>query len=256
MENINTLKKKLVESGFSKESVDKMSKGELLKKISDMETEGLSLDNIISENEVLVDTITEKVIPSYGDEGWEEYVMSQFAEKELFDSKYPRLNGLRRVALKLLGRVLSSGPVKLERNWDGTGSAYCIYELEFEHNIRFSAIGDASPYNMDDVYNIYPSLIAENRAEARAYRKALLLSVVAAEEVKENKESFTSVLSTTVEYNDQDPISAQQETIIKTKCKQLNLNYETFIKDSGIVKPTRKDAIELINKLNNIQQGI
>jgi hypothetical protein len=224
----------------------------MLKNINDG---AIEIESILPEDE-LENEVVEINVPSYGDEGWEDYVMSQFTEKELYNAKYPKLNGLRRVGLKLLGRVIKSYPVKIERNWDGTGSACCIYEIEFENGITYSAVGDASPYNMDDVYNIYPSLIAENRAEARTYRKALLLSVVAAEEVKENKESFTSVLSSTGEYNDEDPMSTQQETIIKTKCKQLNLDYESFIKDSNLVKPTRKDAIELINKLNNIQQGL
>lgn len=193
--------------------------------------------------------------PQYGKEGWEEYVMSRFKEDELFEGKHPTLNGLRRVANELFGGLTRSAVVKLERNWEGRGSAYCVYEIILHPGVTFHGCGDSTEHNTHEAYSIYPVALAENRAEARAYRKALMLKTVAAEEMKETKNEFTSVLSSTSEYSDNDLMSSQQEIIIKTKCKQQSIDYDLFIKENSSGKPTRKEAIDLISKLNDLQQG-
>ena len=51
----------------------------------------------------------EDLMPAYGSEDWNEYVMSKFENGELFDGN-PTCAGLRRVAEELLGTIVVSRP--------------------------------------------------------------------------------------------------------------------------------------------------
>ena len=62
-----------------------------------------------------VDTSIRDVVaeesPSTTDPGWNDYVMSKFTEKELYDGN-PLVNGLRRVAELVIGPIVYSGPTQ------------------------------------------------------------------------------------------------------------------------------------------------
>lgn len=199
-------------------------------------------------------------IPEYGSEGWEEYVMSQFTEKELYidekQNRYPKLNGMRRVSLFTLGKPIKSGPVSVVSNL--SDASYCIYELVFENGQTFGAAGDGFPNNISGSYSIYPTPIAESRAEARAYRKALLLSTVSAEEIKGNENAFNTVLQTVKEYDSEGDISPQQISIIETKCKKMRIDKTKFLESENVspdFKGAKKsDGTKLSKKISEFQQ--
>lgn len=188
-----------------------------------------------------------------GSKEWQDYVIAQFTEEEL-DKGYPKLNGLRRVCRKVLGTVVSSEITELKAF--NENHSICRYALEvrsFQDGlIRVEAVADATPQNMDDTYKIYPSCIAENRAEARAYRKALMLSVVAAEEMRENKSEFQSVL-TAGEYNENEPMTPQQKLVLEKKADDLGVDLEGFYQYMSFDKgnANKKEALELIKVITS-----
>lgn len=202
----------------------------------------------------------EKCTIEYGSENWEDYVMSQFNENELYidekGNKYPTLNGMRRVSLFVLGNIIRSGPTKVFSNF--VDASYCVYELLFDNGRSYSASADGFPSNIAGSYSIYPTAMAESRAEARAYRKALLLSTAAAEEVRGNEKVFSTVLQTVKEYDSEGDISSQQISIIETKCKSMKIDKAKFLQSENVsvdFKGAKKsDGINLSKKISEFQQ--
>lgn len=203
----------------------------------------------------------------YGDPGWNDFVISKFEEGELYDEKYPTLNGLRRVAENLLGQVVSSRIVELKSSLDHTseGRAYCTYEISIFNFLgsrlyrTFSGAGGSYLGNTDKTYAIYPEAIAEARAEARAYRKALMLTVASADEIKGMERStFESVIpSVKQEYDENDDMSPTQVVTIQTKCKKLKIDVDKLIAETKAElkkdKLSRLDATNLMQKVNSYQ---
>jgi hypothetical protein len=201
---------------------------------------------------------TENLSVKQGDFGWHDFVMSEFHEDELYEGKYPTLKGLRRVCCNLFG-VLESQITELKSTLEENtpGRAYCVYRILLGDGRIFYGAADAHRGNIQGDYNIYPVAIAENRAEARAYRKALMLNVVAAEEMSgSEKTEFVSVLSG--EYSEDSPISNGQLTVINSKCSQLGISSAKFLESVGYVegKSTKKDGKAFIGVINGYQQNL
>jgi hypothetical protein len=212
------------------------------------------------EFEFVEESKTELEIPIYGSEEWENYVMSLFTEDELYidDKKngYPTLNGMRRISLLVLGDIVKSAPTLVVSN--PPVSCYCIYEIQFDNGKIFGAAADASTDNISGAYSVYPTAIAESRAEARAYRKALLLKTASAEEIKGNEKAFNTVLQSVKEYDSEGDISSQQISIIETKCKKLKINKNKFLESENVnldfKGAKRSDGINLSKKISEFQQ--
>lgn len=193
-----------------------------------------------------------------GDFGWHDYVMGLFHEDELYEGKYPTLKGLRRIAYRLFG-VLQSEIVEMKATLDESspGRAFCTYKLLLSDGRIYYGAADAYRGNIQGDYNIYPVAIAENRAEARAYRKALMLNVVAAEEMSgSEKTEFVSVLSG--EYSEDSMISAGQLKVLENKCKDLGISLDKFLDGVGYVegKSTKKNGKDYIGIINGYQQDM
>lgn len=200
-------------------------------------------------------------IPEYGSENWEKFVMDSFLQDELYvDEKgngYPTLNGMRRIALETMGRIISSMPLNVTSN--PPNSSFCVYQIVFEDGRIFGAAADACLDNVSGPYAVYPTAIAESRAEARAYRKALLLKTASAEEIKGNEKAFNTVLESVKEYDTEGEISSQQISIIQTKCKKLKINQAKFLESEGVdqdFKGAKKsDGVKLSKKISEFQQN-
>lgn len=121
---------------------------------------------------------------SITDVEWNDYVLSNFNDNEMFDGR-PLCAGLRRVAELLLGRIVVSRPTQIfpPTSGDEIGRATVVWEVVFEDGSIFSDVADAWEGNTDDTFCVFNTATAATRAEGRALRKALRIKTVAAEEM-------------------------------------------------------------------------
>ena len=198
---------------------------------------------------------------------WNDYVLSLFDERELYDGR-PLCSGLRRIAELLIGKIVSSRPTQIfpPTSGDEIGRATVVWEVVFEDGSLFSDVADCWEGNTDDAFCVFNTATAATRAEGRALRKALRLKTVAAEEMtKKNTASITRSISQTKgmaategEYDDSQRMTDPQANFIDVKCKQLNLNVAEFFKEVFDVNVKRNlnkgQASSAIQKLNDFQQ--
>jgi hypothetical protein len=114
------------------------------------------------------------------------------------DTEFVYIKGLRRLA-KLKGIKRESHPfvnVAVLKRHD-TGAEYpfvqASYQVEFNDGSVYSDVADAHQYNTDGVFSAYPTALAAVRAEARALRKALGITLVAKEELGANPDKVAGL---------------------------------------------------------------
>ncbi len=126
--------------------------------------------------------------PTVNDEGWTQYVIGQLQDDEV-DGQNPRVEGLRRIAGKLVGELIEEGcdlisPPTQENNFRACTKAWGVFLTPAGRTKRFEALADAHSDNCLEDYATYLVAMADTRAKGRMYRNALhLRRVVAAEEV-------------------------------------------------------------------------
>lgn len=218
---------------------------------------------------------------SYTDENWSNLVMSKFTQDEFIEingSKYPTVNGLRRVCEKYLGVIVSSvskvvqGPTISNRPSRKVGKRELLI-LEpavVEHTIHLY-LHDFHPSPVERVYTdcadayidnngeseflVHPTAIAATRAEARVLRKALKLKVVSAEEiVRKNKEVMEKVYKEKEDKDDADKsIDDNQRNVISGLADRTQIALPDYLKWKGIedlTKLSSEEAKKLIAELS------
>lgn len=286
METVEDLRNKLISLGMTKEEVDSIKgKGALrdmvenLEALNKAEVSEVSNDGLIEKESVgLVQAVEQ--IPDYNSPEWEPFVMSKFSPSELAEGKHPKLPGLRRVAGLLLGDIVFSAPTNTSfvLTPDAPGRASVTYTVKIAWKLgqpsysdlvsgvrEFAALGGSWHGNTDDMFAVFPEAIAEARAEARAFRKALQLSVVGADEL--TRKDTAEVTRTTVEkvvVVDQDNpnkrITSSQISVIRNMCNRLGIDVEKFInmgsKQYGSIEDILSDtAAKMITQLSRYQSN-
>ncbi len=160
-----------------------------------------------SEAEAQEDNVGATVVPGQTDPEWSDYVLGLFEDNEVVikykDNKtkddeigrYPKVNGLRRLARKLIGEILVNRPVALSLNYNlGESTVACAYSCLVMFDLgngktkEYTDVGEVlfAPNckisNNTEQFSKFPSAVAATRAEARALRKALGLNTIAYEE--------------------------------------------------------------------------
>jgi hypothetical protein len=170
----------------------------------DDESSILSLADLDAQEKKLVPVEPEeeeeeaKPEPKMTDPEWSDFVMSQFADNETSLDGNPFVAGLRRVARKVLGPVITSRSRIVQAPSLLPGGDTRLQPAVVEHTLIFlctrvesgmaayemevTDVADVYFGNCEGEYARFASSTAATRAEARAYRKALLLNRVAEEE--------------------------------------------------------------------------
>jgi hypothetical protein len=225
-------------------------------------------------------------VPRYTDAEWNDYVMSLFSDEETITNgknTYPTLNGMRRVAELLLGEIVFSGPVDIKTTMSETnGKAVVTYQIIIEWKLGaffegsvsindgypqkiFQAVASSWEDNTPPKFAVFPETIAENRAEARALRRALRLTTVSYEElpgqdtealVQQRKDSKP----TTGDWSENEKISDAQINTIDTMCTRLGIDTKKFINSGSkqyesIDEVSRSAAAGMIKQLNRYQSS-
>lgn len=282
--SVEDLRKILIQSGkYSQKDADEIKgKAKLVEAVMSLEKDEENIKDTFEKavEPCMVETlssITEHeerpTIPSYNSVDWNKYVLNQFQESELQDGKYPKLDGLRRVAQVLLGDIICSGPktVFAPVQHDTPGRATCVYEVIFDWKLNnplggekriFSSVAGAWIGNTDDEYAVFPEAIAETRAEARALRRALRMTAPSAEELtkKDTKQIVKqmSEKSTDGEWQETDAISGTQINFLTKKCENLKIDLMKFInsgkeKYNSINDVPKIVAVQMLKTLNDYQ---
>lgn len=196
---------------------------------------------------------------------WNDYVMQFFTDKELIDGN-PLTAGLRRVAEMLVGEIISSKPIDVQRleTGDPIGKTTVIYEVQFlvkngdkEYVKTYADVSDVWAGNTDDLFAVHAPATAATKAEGRALRKALKLRVVAAEELcKKDVSQYLSQQSGQME----ERIKPEQIKYIDLNCKKLDIDVNKFINSGEKVYNTvyevkRETAAKMIDQINKIKRG-
>ena len=213
---------------------------------------------------------------------WHDYVMTKFTSSELIEingDKYPNCYGLRRVVELLIGKIVDSRPVNMIISPDSTssnpGRVTVVYEIvvrshETGETIRYGDIAEVFSINTDDLFMAYPGATAATRAEGRCLRKLLKVRCVAAEELTRNKDVGKAVRDmiktspTNGAYQEEDPISGAQTTLLTNKCKEMNIDVlkfinigeKTYAKLNDVSKKTAINMIKLLNDYQNNSKPI
>lgn len=203
--------------------------------------------------------------PSTTDPEWNDYVMSLFTKKEMYDGN-PLVAGLRRVAELVLGTIVYSGPTQVfpPQRDDHHGRATVVFTVEFDNGMKFSEVADCWEGNTDDMFCAYAIATASTRAEGRALRKALRIRAVAAEEMtKKDTAKIVRDLSAQKDtsdggYDDSGRMSDAQYNFIDVKCRQLGINgailFKTIFSVDNNRKISKKVASDIIDRLNEYQR--
>lgn len=134
-----------------------------------------------------------------GDMEWSDYVLSKLQAKEIDPKGHPKVAGLRRLVVKLIGPIVRSVPQILQtpipENERRCTVVYHISVMDRFSGELLEVAGAADSYhgNTDVKFRVHPSAMAETRAEGRALKKILMLDAVTSEELApENAETIPS----------------------------------------------------------------
>lgn len=140
-------------------------------------------------------------------------------------------------------------------NTAGPDYCACTCTLVFydKGNLRYKSVdgfADAHRHNTDSPYNLYLAAMAETRARSRAYRNALGLNVVSADETAKDPLPKDEEL---------EPITENQIGLIERSCSKHDINVKKFI-NSGAHKyevinvVSRDTGARMLQELNKYQQ--
>lgn len=295
---VEQLRKELVEKyGINTEEVNSI-KGKLNLVTLILEKQKLSnttiddgLPGTNSEDllqDVNVGPATPNVIPDYGSEEWQDFILNELTAKEK-EGNFPKCSGLRRLVHKYLGNIVESGPIQVfaPTSQDGPGRATVVWRviIEWKMNIpdyinldsfredrrEFSDVADCWIGNTPATYAVHPSSTAATRAEGRALKKALMLNLLTAEEMSNDKSAeiiiekqVEKLMGEKVEWSAEDKATATQKNFIAKKCDSMNIDINKFINKSHYVhgdevrystieEVSRGVAAAMIEELNRYQ---
>lgn len=165
--------------------------------------------------------------PRMTDPAWPGFVMRQFEEDELDPEGCPLVHGLRRVARLLLGPVLVSQTRVVQAPGQGPATAEHTLQILVDRDAdgaaypaTFGDCADVHAGNADPEFARHATATASTRAEARCYRKALLLRKVSAEE------------KTRIPFDEPDPdgpLKESQINFIHNLCRRLDVDVMKYL---------------------------
>jgi hypothetical protein len=184
---------------------------------------------VLDQIEVVTDPTLEgrSQLPAVGTEEWSVFVLSQFKDDEVFNG-CPNVEGLRRVCEAHYGDVVESvSQVVQSPNSANMNHSCVIHHLTIQCHDgitrRFSGTADVFEGNSDNPMFSwqYSSATCETRAESRAYRRALRLRHVVAQE------ELSSV--PIQESGANGFISNAQKNFLSVNGRRLNINVMKYV---------------------------
>ena len=221
---------------------------------------GTKRENINERQEK--EKVMELVRPCPDSPQWQDYVMAQFLPEEL-DNNSPKVEALRRVAIKLIGPIIKSiSEVVQSPNSNIFHQAVVVHTVEIlnlhyqeDYGVEgieslvqtFSGSADCSVTNTEPAYARFATSMAETRARGRAFRHALGLSRCSSEEL--------TIVPINKKKDEEMGIGEHQKLLIEQLCGQLNIRVGKLVAASRnkyctIDEVSENDADIMIKTLN------
>lgn len=247
--------KELVDSGdYLEEDIKGKTRKELLQ-LQDIDNVDIN-DVIEDDTEEKVNEDKDEVVPLIGSLEWHDYVMSKFGSKEIINGN-PKTDALRRVARLLFGEISYASPQIIQPPFkENDDRATVVVSLSIDGN-NYSGAADVCWRNTEKEFAKHPVATAETRAEGRALKRALLISVHAAEEiVDETKIEYENAISQEGKIND------SQIEFFNILGERADINIEKFIEKymkeksktyKGLRDITYEDACDLTRVLGELK---
>lgn len=184
---------------------------------------------------------------------WTERVMSMLTDKEKVDGKLPRVNGLRRIAQKILGPIVSNKVLEVAPSTNAEQRSTVVVEIMLHNKFLDEIVVQGGVAECNQLngkgFEIHASSVSQSKAEAVALRKLLCLDIVTFEEMggTENKTDDAPIDMD----SENETLSNSQRILIETLCGRVGVALNKVFND----KMTPKEAKELIGKLNEWQQS-
>lgn len=186
---------------------------------------------------------------------WASFVMGQFKDDEL-EGENPKVDGLRRVAEKLVGTIVEEGcdlisAPTIENQNRACVKAWVVFQSG-QTKKRFEGLADVYEGNCDGSFARFPTSTAESRAKGRCFRAALKLRrVLAAEEV-------TGAVPLAGAQGGE-AINPGQVSIIQIMADRLRVSIPALLKHLEIGKTdlnalTSTEALLVVKNLNTLQE--
>jgi hypothetical protein len=134
--------------------------------------------------------------------------------------------------------IIESGPILLQHVPTGDfGIFQCIYEVKFDDGTVWRGAADCNKNSISPKFASYPTAVAESRAEARALKKALGITMLAAEEID---------LAAGAEVKPSSKISSNIVSAIQQLVERNDLD------TLGVVEKVLPDRADSINTLSDL----
>lgn len=262
---VDQLRSALIDMGQDPSEVAAMRKGELRERLIKLSEERLEFQlEAFDQDKEEPKTLEKAIGIEYGSKEWNNYIIGMLDESEHIDG-YPKVNGLARL-VNILGDVVSSKPTQVIVSQGENKSVTVNYELAIEWKLNtpvgfgnlgytpqlrvFGGCADCTE-DLNNTFLKHPAAIAETKAYGRALRKALGLTVIAAEEIG-NEEIVKNKTSA--------KITTPLKSVINAKITALGLNIKDIIKEWNkgeyieLDELTIEDGRELFTFINQYQQ--
>lgn len=239
----------------------------------DLETVDVSLDDTDAACALkIVDGTGEavEVIPDHNSPGWTDFILSKLTDNEMFNGM-PTVDGLRRMVETYVGRIIEGkthvvdAPRKENDNRATIVHTVVIIEHDTDERLEFDGAADAYSGNTEK-YDNFPVSIAETRAEGRAFRRALRIHTIAAEEAEKTYTGPTYVTPAT-EFSREGKLSDAQIRTLDILCqlpigdssRGMNINIKK-VAESILDKPissvkdiSSEEGAVLVQKVSTFQ---
>lgn len=164
---------------------------------------------------------------AYGSPEWSDYVMSLLTKDEVDPNGRPKCDGLRRIGNQLFD-IISSKTLDFSAvrdfavvNWEIKFLSREVHIIGDDLPIKtVTGLASADEGNTSPPFNKFCAAMADVRAEARAWKRVLLLATTVSEEMPDQD---------VVETSTADSSSAQRKTV-GIMMKNLKIDQEKFLK--------------------------
>lgn len=221
-------------------------------------------------------TIPESDRPlSRGCEGWTDYIMGFAADNECKvddkGKKAPFVHFLRRITKQEWGEVIFSQPLDVQIHqlddydeWSRVATVTYgikIKDRETGQIYEYADVADVHEKNCDFPFFKFGPASASTRAESRAYRKALILNIVGAEELSKvafEKDEPRQRSSPPANSRPAGILTPTQENGIVKQCKDMKIDPDLFVQECSsrgctkvaeLTEDEAKDALKYLTRL-------